>query len=107
MRNWALLLEYDGTDFAGWQLQAGPVTLQAILEQAAARLNGGVRSAAIIAGRTDAGVHATGQVAMIALPERHNASQVREALNFHMRPHPIVVLRAAAAAAGAPMSTVY
>lgn len=100
MKKWALLLEYDGTEFAGWQLQAGPITLQAILEQAASRLNGGERSAAIIAGRTDAGVHATGQVAMIALPDHHTASQVREALNFHMRPHPIVVLQAAEAAPG-------
>lgn len=100
MTNWALLLEYDGTGFAGWQLQDGPLTLQGVLEDAVRRLTGAERVASVVAGRTDAGVHATGQVAMVALPERFGARQVRDALNFHLRPHPLVVLRAAPAAEG-------
>ncbi len=100
MINWALLLEYDGAGFAGWQLQDGPVTLQALLEAAAAHLNGGEAVRSSVAGRTDAGVHATGQVALIALPERYRPEQVREALNFHLKPHPLVVVRAAHAQPG-------
>ncbi len=100
MINWALLLEYDGAGFAGWQLQDGPVTLQSLLEGAAARLNGGVAVRSTVAGRTDAGVHASGQVAMLALPDRYRPEQVREALNHHLKPHPFVVLRAARAPEG-------
>jgi tRNA pseudouridine38-40 synthase len=98
--NWALLLEYDGAGFAGWQLQDGPVTLQALLEAAAARLNQGEPVRSTVAGRTDAGVHATGQVAMIALPGHYRPEQIREALNFHLKPHPLVVLRAVPAPPG-------
>lgn len=99
-KTWALLLEYDGAGFAGWQLQDGPITLQAVLEQAAAHLANGARVPSVVAGRTDAGVHATAQVAMLTLPDRYRPDQVRSALNYHMRPHPIVVLRAAPAAPG-------
>lgn len=99
-RTWALLIEYDGAPFAGWQRQDGPLTLQEVLETAAARLAGGAPVPSTIAGRTDAGVHATGQVAMLALPDRYRADQVRDALNFHLQPHPIVILRAAPAPPG-------
>ena len=98
--SWALLLEYAGAGLAGWQRQDGVETVQGVLEAAAARLNGGEPVSSTVAGRTDAGVHAAGQVAMIALPPRYRPDQVREALNFHMRPHPVVVLRAAPAAPG-------
>jgi len=97
---WALLLEYDGGAFAGWQRQAGVLTLQEVLETAASRLAGGAEVPSVVAGRTDAGVHATGQVAMISLPDRYRPDQVRDALNFHMQPHRIVVLRAAPAVDG-------
>ncbi len=100
MTSWALLLEYDGTPYVGWQRQANGVSVQSLLEDACARLNGGVPVAAIAAGRTDAGVHAAGQVVLAALPDRYRAEQVRDALNFHLRPHPIVVLQAAPAAPG-------
>jgi tRNA pseudouridine38-40 synthase len=94
-RNIALLIEYDGGAFAGWQRQeAGVPTIQHVLEEAAARL-AGTPVASVVAGRTDAGVHATGQVAMIALPGRFTPDKVRDALNFHMKPHSVVVLQAA------------
>ena len=95
----ALLLEYDGTGFAGWQRQDGVRTVQQLLEDAAAPLAGRPVTSTV-AGRTDAGVHAAGQVAMLALPTRFAADRVREALNFHMKPHPVVVLAAAPAPAG-------
>ncbi len=99
-QRWALRLEYDGTGFVGWQRQASGVSLQQVLEAAAAKLNRGEAVASIVAGRTDAGVHAEGQVAQLALPAGYSAERVREALNFHMKPHPIVVLRAAPAPEG-------
>jgi tRNA pseudouridine38-40 synthase len=99
MRDWALLIEYDGGPFAGWQRQDGVLTVQGVLEEAATRISG--RPApSFVAGRTDAGVHAAGQVAMLALPDRMAARQVRDALNFHLKPYPVVVLEAAPAQAG-------
>lgn len=97
---WALLLEYDGTGFAGWQRQAGPITVQQVLEEAAARLNGGQPVVAAVAGRTDTGVHAEAQVAQIALPRPFGADKLRDALNHHLQPHKVVVLRAAPAPPG-------
>ncbi|MBV8912737.1 MAG: tRNA pseudouridine(38-40) synthase TruA, partial [Acetobacteraceae bacterium] len=100
MTAWALLLEYDGAGFVGWQVQESGISLQGVLEGAASRLTGGRRVASVVAGRTDAGVHAAGQVAMIELPDRYSADRVRDALNFYLKPHPFVVLRAAPAPAG-------
>lgn len=97
---WALLIEYDGTPFVGWQRQRVGVSVQAVLEQAAARLNHGEPVRSIAAGRTDAGVHAAGQVALLALPDRYEADAVRDALNYHMQPHPVVVLAVARAPEG-------
>jgi tRNA pseudouridine38-40 synthase len=91
---WALLLEYDGSAFVGWQSQINGLSVQQVLEQAAACLNSGQPVASIVAGRTDAGVHAQGQVAHIDLPTGHAARTIRDALNFHMKPHAVVVLRA-------------
>ena len=96
MTRWALLLEYDGTPFVGWQRQINGLSVQEVLEQAASHLNAGQPVASVVAGRTDAGVHAEGQVAHIDLPAGHSAKAIRDALNFHMKPHPVVVLNAAA-----------
>jgi tRNA pseudouridine38-40 synthase len=100
MRLWALLIEYDGTPFHGWQRQATGLSVQQVLEEAAARLTNGEPCASIAAGRTDAGVHAAGQVAQIGLPSAHDARTVRNALNFHLKPHPIAVLAAVPAPEG-------
>jgi len=98
--NWALLLEYDGGPFVGWQRQDTGLSVQEVVEAAAAHLNGGARVAATVAGRTDSGVHAAGQVVALPLPAGFKARQVRDALNYHMKPHPVVVVRAAPAPAG-------
>lgn len=97
---WALLVEYDGTPFVGWQRQGSGLSVQSVLETAASRLNGGAPVASVAAGRTDSGVHAEGQVAMLSLPDGLNAGKVRDALNHYLRPHPAVVLRAAPAPEG-------
>ncbi len=93
MTRWALLLEYDGTGTIGWQSQASGDALQDRLEAAAARLVGD-RVASLIAGRTDAGVHASGQVGAIDLPDRFDARTVQEAINYFLRPLPLVIRRA-------------
>ena len=96
MTRWALLLEYDGTPFVGWQRQTNGLSIQEVFEQAASHLNDGHPVASIVAGRTDARVHAEGQVAHMDLPSSHGAKAIRDALNFHMKPHPVVVLNAVA-----------
>lgn len=95
MTRWALLLEYDGGGFVGWQRQDSGLSVQQVLETAAGRLNHGVAVPSIVAGRTDAGVHAAGQVAQLTLPDAFDARRVRDALNYHMKPYPVVVVRAA------------
>jgi tRNA pseudouridine38-40 synthase len=94
---WALMLEYDGARFVGWQRQDNGLSVQQVLETAAARLNDGAPASSIVAGRTDAGVHAEAQVAQLALPWRFTADRLRDALNHHMQPYPVAVLRAAPA----------
>jgi tRNA pseudouridine38-40 synthase len=75
-----LVLEYDGTDFSGWQSQPGERTVQEVLEGAIARLLGR-RAAAAAAGRTDAGVHAAGQVVCFSTERILPAETVGRALN--------------------------
>lgn len=76
------------------------MSVQAVLEDACARLNGGAPVPTVAAGRTDTGVHAAGQVVRVALPDRYGTGQIRDALNFHMKPYPVVVLQAAPAPPG-------
>lgn len=93
MPRYKLILEYDGAPFRGWQFQDGEPTVQATLEAALGVLNGSpVRSH--VAGRTDTGVHATGQVAHADLDKDLPAGRVRDALNALMRPAPVAVLEA-------------
>jgi tRNA pseudouridine38-40 synthase len=87
-----LTLAYDGGPFMGWQRQAHGPSVQAALEDALERYCGtAVPTQA--AGRTDAGVHALGQVAHADVPRPDPPSKVRDALNALLRPHPIAVLR--------------
>jgi tRNA pseudouridine38-40 synthase len=95
MPSYALLFEYDGAPFVGWQRQAIGLSVQQVLEEAAAHLNGGVVPTVTAAGRTDAGVHAEGQVAQLTLAGDLPPERVREALNFHTKPHPVAVLGSA------------
>jgi len=97
---WALLLEYDGAPFVGWQRQATGLSVQEVLETAAEKLNHGEPVASTVAGRTDAGVHAEAQVAQLDLSDAIPAPKVRDALNYHTKPHRIVVLDIASAPDG-------
>ncbi len=80
-RRFRATVEYDGTDFAGFQVQPGARTVQGELEAALARLSGGIRQPVDGAGRTDAGVHAMGQVIGFTYPGRLSAEELQEALN--------------------------
>jgi tRNA pseudouridine38-40 synthase len=100
MTVYALLIEYDGRGFVGWQFQENGLSVQKVVEDAAAHLAGGAPVACAVAGRTDAGVHAEGQVAMIALPGVLPPDRVRDALNFYMKPHAVVVREARLAPEG-------
>ncbi len=91
MPRYRLTVEYDGSAFQGWQAQDGAPTVQGTIEAAAAKLNGGARAVLHAAGRTDAGVHATGQVAHFDLDKDYSAIAVRDALNFHMKPMPVAI----------------
>ncbi|HLB06335.1 MAG TPA: tRNA pseudouridine(38-40) synthase TruA [Alphaproteobacteria bacterium] len=97
MPRYKLVLEYDGTPFVGWQRQANGPSVQDALEGAIQALSGEVVSVTG-AGRTDAGVHALGQCAHFDLAKPFPADVVRDALNAHLRPEPIVVLAAEAVA---------
>jgi len=93
MPRFKLLIEYDGTPFVGWQLQAGGPSVQGLIGEALAAFSG-ERVGVYGAGRTDAGVHALGQVAHFDLARDWRADRVRDALNAQLRPHPIAVLSA-------------
>lgn len=94
MPRFALKVEYDGTPFSGWQRQAGLPTVQGAIEAALARIEPDAPGLAA-AGRTDAGVHARGQVAHADLSRDWDPFRLTEALNFHLKPAPVAVLSAA------------
>ncbi len=93
MPRYKLLIEYDGAPYRGWQFQADVPSVQGAIEDAIAQFDG-QRVTIQGAGRTDAGVHALGQVAHCDLRSAHEGGTVRDALNFYLRPQPIAVLAA-------------
>lgn len=93
MTRYKLTLEYDGAPFVGWQIQENGLSVQGILERAAAAATGG-HTRVHGAGRTDAGVHALGQVAHVDIGRAWAPGKLRDAINAHARPHPVAVLAA-------------
>jgi tRNA pseudouridine38-40 synthase len=93
MPRYKLTIEYDGTPFVGWQVQDNGPSVQGVLTEAIAAFTG-ERVVVGGAGRTDAGVHALGQVAHVDLAKDWDGDTVRDAINFHLRPQPIAVLTA-------------
>ncbi|RFP90170.1 tRNA pseudouridine(38-40) synthase TruA [Rhodobacteraceae bacterium 63075] len=90
MPRYALKIEYDGGPFVGWQRQTAQTSVQGTIEAALAKLEPGTHKIAA-AGRTDAGVHALGQVAHADLTRDWEPFRLSEALNYHLRPAPIAI----------------
>jgi tRNA pseudouridine38-40 synthase len=94
-----LTIEYEGAPFAGWQIQADRPTVQGVLTAAIEALSG-EKTPVQGAGRTDAGVHARGQVAHVDLARDWDTDTVRDALNAHLRPNPVAIVSAERVADG-------
>ncbi|MGI3900885.1 MAG: tRNA pseudouridine(38-40) synthase TruA [Janthinobacterium lividum] len=98
MPRYKLTIEYDGNGFVGWQRQANGLSIQEAIETAAEPLGcarGGIHGA----GRTDAGVHATGQVAHLDLAKPYRVDSVRDAINSRLKGYRIAIRAVASAAA--------
>lgn len=95
MTRFALLIEYDGTGFAGWQRQADVLSVQEVVEAAFLPIEPAPVTIQC-AGRTDAGVHGLGQVAHCDLAGDWDGFKLAGALNYHMKPHRVAVLEARA-----------
>lgn len=93
MPRFRLILEYHGGPFVGWQRQANGLGVQQVVEEAFAAFSSETPTV-IAAGRTDAGVHARGQVIHVDLSRDWSAERVRDAVNFYLKPHPVCVLKA-------------
>jgi len=91
MPRYKLLIEYDGSDYVGWQRQANGLAVQEIIETALKKLDPGacfVRGA----GRTDAGVHASAQVGHVDLNKVWRTDTLRDAINAHIKPEKVAIL---------------
>lgn len=92
MPRYSITIEYDGTPFVGWQRQPDLPSVQGCVEDAIEGFSG-ERVDTQAAGRTDAGVHALGQVVHFDLLRQWDPFRVGEALNFHLKPQPVVVVQ--------------
>ncbi|MGH1415476.1 MAG: tRNA pseudouridine(38-40) synthase TruA [Pelagimonas sp.] len=90
MPRYALLIEYDGRPFVGWQRQADLTSVQGTIESALARLEPREHTIAA-AGRTDTGVHGRGQVAHCDMDKDWDPFRLSEALNYHLKPAPVAI----------------
>ena len=93
MPRYKLTIEYDGRPFVGWQIQDNGPSVQGVMAQALEAFCG-EKVSVQGAGRTDAGVHALGQVGHVDLAKDWDEDTVRDALNAHLRPHPVAILKA-------------
>ena len=99
MPRFAFCIEYNGGPYHGWQRQSGLASVQETIERALSRLNPS-EPRLNTAGRTDTGVHATGQVAHADLAGDWVPNRLMEALNHHLKPHPIAITACANVTAG-------
>ncbi len=91
MAKYKVTIEYDGTDFVGWQKQENGLSIQSSLEVAIKKMTSETVSV-FGAGRTDSGVHAKGQVAHFELSKNIPLDNIRDGINQHLRPLPIAIL---------------
>lgn len=95
MPRYKITIEYDGTPFVGWQIQDNGLSVQGLIIASVVAFTG-EKVAVHGAGRTDAGVHALGQVAHFDLTRERDTDTICDALNAHLRPHPIAIVAAEA-----------
>ena len=93
MHRYALTIEYDGSPFHGWQVQNNITTVQGVIFEAIKKFDVNCKNF-IGAGRTDAGVHAIGQVAHVDLATKYDSETVRRAINYYLSKYPISILNA-------------
>ena len=93
MYRYALTIEYDGSQFHGWQIQNNITTVQGVIFDAIRKLDVNCKNF-VGAGRTDAGVHATGQIAHVDLKTNRDCETVKKAINYYLNKHPISILNA-------------
>jgi len=93
MPKFKITIEYEGSDFVGWQKQENGLSIQETIEDAVYKLTGETVTS-FGAGRTDAGVHAKGQVAHFDLIKYFESDEIRDGLNQHLRPLPIAIIDA-------------
>jgi tRNA pseudouridine38-40 synthase len=93
MYRYALTIEYDGSPFHGWQVQNNIATVQGVIFEAIKNLDKNCENF-VGAGRTDAGVHAIGQVAHIDLETKRDCETVQKAINYYLNNYPISILSA-------------
>ncbi len=91
MHNYKITIEYEGTNFVGWQRQENGLSIQQLIEESIQKLSN-KKTTIFGAGRTDAGVHAKGQVASFELDNNLDTDTIRDGLNHHLRPHPIAII---------------
>ena len=91
MAKYKIIIEYDGTDFVGWQKQENGPSIQSSLEDAIKKITSETVSV-FGAGRTDSGVHAKGQVAHFEFSKNIPLDNIRDGINQHLRPLPIAIL---------------
>ena len=94
MPRYKITIEYDGAPYMGWQWQDHGPSVQGVLQAAAAKLNKNQSVEVYGSGRTDAGVHALGQIAHLDLPHDMRPDKLRDAMNFHMVKDPVTVIDA-------------
>ena len=93
MYRYALTIEYDGSPFHGWQVQNSILTVQGVVFDAIKKLDMNCENF-VGAGRTDAGVHAIGQVAHVDLAIKRDCETVRKAINYYLNKYPVSILNA-------------
>ena len=93
MPKYKILIEYDGTNFVGWQRQNNGLSIQSSIEEAIKKISSETVNV-FGAGRTDSGVHAKGQVAHFDISKRIPIDRMRDGLNQYLRPLPISILDA-------------
>ena len=92
MNKYKIIIEYSGTNFVGWQKQTNGISIQSCIENALFKLTG-EKTTIFGAGRTDAGVHAKGQVAHFEIKKVISLDSIRDGLNQHLKKNPISILK--------------